>query len=154
VDDAMFLLAGLGVNMRYGAQKLAEAVALRRPATVKVARVIEHKKDLFKKAFEKAAGVIETVGKFKQPLLVKEAASFPDPQTVDTVLSLGFINPENIMTFVSYLPDLEDVQEKLCELLFGVRVGLSNVPQTAVERAVRSTEEVIEGLKILGFQGS
>lgn len=58
------------------------------------------------------------------------------------------------MTFVSHLPDLEDVQQKLCELLFGVRLGLSNVPQAATERAVRSLEEVIEGLKVLGFQGS
>ena len=154
LDDTMFLLAGLGVDLKYGNQKLAEAIALQRPTFIKIARVVEHKADLFSKAMEKAAGVIESIAGLRQPLLLKEAASFPDPQMVDTVLSLGFINPENIMTFVSYLPDLEDVQEKLCELLFGVRLGLTNVPQSAVERAVRSIEEVIEGLKILGFQGS
>jgi hypothetical protein len=154
LDDAMFLLAGLGVDPHYGTQKLAEAIAYKAPAIIKIARVVERKEDLFEKAMDKAAGVIASVAGLQQPLLLKEAASFPDPQMVDTVLSLGFINPENIMTFVSYLPDLEDAQEKLCELLFGVRLGLSNVPQSAVERGVRSIEEVIEGLKILGFQGS
>jgi hypothetical protein len=154
LDDTLFLLAGLGVELEYGTKKLAEAIALKQPSLIKIARVIELKKDLLEKALEKAAGIVESVAGFKQPLLLKEAASFPDPQMVDTVLSLGFINPENIMTFISYLPDIEDVQTKMCELLFAVRLGLSNVPQSALERAVRSTEEVIEGLKILGFQGS
>lgn len=154
VDGAMFLLAGLGVDLEYGMGKLAEAAAFHQPASIKVARVIERKHDLMKNALEKAAGVVDAVAAFKQPILLKEAASFPDPQMVDTVLSLGFINPENIMTFVSYLPDIEDVQTKMCEILFAVRLGLSNVPQSALERSIRSTEEVIEGLKILGFQGS
>jgi hypothetical protein len=154
LDDAIFLLAGLGVEMNYAAEKLAAAVAFSRPEPIKVACLVAPKGDQMKQALEKAAGIVGAIAGFKQPLLLKEAASFPDPQMVDTVLSLGFINPENIMTFVSYLPDIEDVQTKMCELLFAVRCGLSNVPQSALERAVRSTEEVIEGLKILGFQGS
>jgi len=154
LDASLFLLAGLGVDLNYGSQKLAEAVAFHRPVELSVARVIERREDLMRSALEKAAGVVDAVATFKQPILLKEAASFPDPQMVDTVLSLGFINPENIMTFVSYLPDIEDVQTKLCEVLFAVRLGLSNVPQSSLERAIRSTEEVIEGLKVLGFQGS
>lgn len=154
IDSAMFLLAGLGVDPEYGTQKMAEAIAFSRPVAIKIARVIEQKADLMEKALEKAAGVVNAVAGFKQPILIKEAASFPDPQMVDTVLSLGFINPENIMTFVSYLPDIEDVQTKLCELLFSVRLGMTNIPQSALERSIRSMEEVIEGLKILGFQGS
>lgn len=154
LDSAMFLLGGLGADLRTAPAKLAEAIAFGRPARLKIARVIEPRGAVYAEAYEKAASVVNAVAGFKQPILVKEAASFPDPQMVDTVLSLGFINPENIMTFVSYLPDMEDVQEKLCELLFAVRVGLSNVPQSSLERAVRSLEEVIEGLKVLGFQGS
>lgn len=154
LDGSLFLMAGLGVDLDYGAQKLAEAVATQGPVTFSVSRVIERRDALMRTALEKAAGVVDAVATFKQPILLKEAASFPDPQMVDTVLSLGFINPENIMTFVSYLPDIEDVQTKLCEVLFAVRLGLSNVPQSSLERAIRSTEEVIEGLKVLGFQGS
>ena len=84
---------------------------------------------------------------------MKEAALIPDPTAVDTVLSLGFINPENIMTFVSYLPTLEDSQAKMCDLLLAARVGLTDVSSTALERAIRSTEEAVEGLKVLAFQG-
>ncbi len=154
IDGAMFLLAGLGVGMERGVAKLAEAAALGEPSYVTVSRLLSRGEDLLKVASAKLAGVSDAVGAFRQPILLKEAASFPDPQMVDTVLSLGFINPENLMTFVSYLPDIEDVQGKLCETLFAVRVGLSSVSQSALERAIRSTEEVIEGLKVLAFQGS
>lgn len=154
LDDAMFLLSGLGVGHQYGAQKLAEAVALRKEASVKVGRLIEPRSERVKVAQSRAREIVEAMAEFKQPILLKEAASFPDPITVDAVLSLGFINPENIMTFVSYLPDLEDAQTKLCELLFAVRVGLKSIPQSSLERAIRSLEETIEGLKVLGFQGS
>ena len=154
LDDTMFLLAGLGVDLGQAAVKLAEAAAFHKPTHLAVSRTIDRRDDLLSEAMSKAASVVDAVAGFKQPLFLKEAASFPDPQMVDTVLSLGFINPENIMTFVSYLPDIEDVQTKMCELLFAVRLGLSNVPQSALERSVRSTEEVIEGLKVLGFQGA
>jgi len=154
LDDAMFLLSGLGVDQDYGARKLAEAAAFKKEAKVRIGRVIQPLSGHVKEAQARAREVVDRMAEFKQPLLLKEAATFPDPTTVDTVLSLGFINPENIMTFVSYLPDLEDVQTKLCELLFSVRLGLKSIPQSSLERAVRSLEETIEGQKVLGFQGS
>ena len=55
------------------------------------------------------------------------------------------------MTFVGYLPVVEDSQTKLCELLLASRLGMNDVPSSALEKAVRSTEEVLEGLKILAF---
>lgn len=154
LDDAMFLLSGLGVEPGYGAQKLAEAAAFKKEAKVRIGRLIQPLSGHVKEAQARAREIVDSMADFKQPLLLKEAATFPDPTTVDTVLSLGFINPENIMTFVSYLPDLEGVQTKLCELLFSVRLGLKSLPQASLERAVRSLEETIEGLKVLGFQGS
>jgi hypothetical protein len=84
---------------------------------------------------------------------MKEAGVISDPTAVDTVLSLGFINPENVMTFVSFLPTIEESQLKLCDLLLASRVGMG-LSATALERAVRSTEEVIQGLKVLAFQDS
>jgi hypothetical protein len=156
VGDAMFLLAGLGVNQVAGAEKLAQAVQGGASPAVQVGREITLDRDMRKQA---SAWRVETEQlieqlHLRQPHLIKEAASIPDPTTVDTVLSLGFVNPDNLMNYVSYLPDMDDVQSKLCELLFGVRLGVSNVPQSALERAVRSLEEVIEGLKIIAFQGS
>ena len=151
LDGAMFLLAGLGVEQGYGAQKLAEAHLGAAPVQVRIGRYIQPVEVQLEKAKEAAA---ERLADFPvlRKVLLKEAAVIPDPTAVDTVLSLGFINPENIMTFVGYLPVVEDSQTKLCELLLASRLGMNDVPSSALEKAVRSTEEVLEGLKILAFQ--
>ena len=87
--------------------------------------------------------------------LFKEAATIGDPTAVDTVLSLGFLNPENLNTFISYLPVIEDAQAKMCDVLLASRLGtLIDTPEGAIERAVRSTEAVLEGLKALAFQNN
>jgi hypothetical protein len=154
VDRAMFLLAGLGTHQGYGAEKLAMAAYSDGPVAIKTGRALELRDELVKEAQAKASDFLQKFPQIKLPHMLKEAANFPDPSIVDTVLSLGFVNPENILTFVSYLPDIEGVQSKLCELLLAVRLGLQNIPQPSLERAVRSLEEAIEGLKILAFQGS
>ena len=71
--------------------------------------------------------------------------------TVDTILSLGFINPENIRTFVGYLPQIEDVVGKLCELLIASRLGVKDLPVGALEKTIRTMEDVVEGLKTMAF---
>lgn len=150
VDQAMFLLAGLGVDQGYGVAKLAQAMSA--PQLIKTARSITPAALREEQALRQAAKYAQLAPNIRQDLM-KEAAVIPDPTAVDAVLSLGFINPENIMTYVSYLPTFEDAQAKMCELLLGSRLGLSEVPTSALERAVRSTEEAIEGLKSLAFQG-
>jgi len=70
------------------------------------------------------------------------------------VLSLGFITPDNEATYMSYLPQLESVQSKLCELLIAARVGLRQVSPTPVEKCVRALEEVIDGLKVIAFRNN
>ena len=151
LDQAMFLLAGLGVEQGYGVTKLAHS--LNGPEHVRTGRRITTADEQEKWAAARAQEYVSMVPRLKRDL-TKEAAVIPDPTAVDTVLSLGFINPENVMTYVSYLPTVEDAQAKMCELLLASRVGLSDIPSSALERAVRSTEEVIEGLKILAFQGN
>lgn len=149
LDDAMFLLAALGVHQGYGVQKLAQA--LNEPVRVVTKRHIKLASEQDAYAQRRAAELHALVPHLRRDLM-KEAAVIPDPTAVDTVLSLGFINPENIMTFVSYLPAIDDSQAKMCDLLLASRVGVSDVSSSALERAIRSTEEVIEGLKVLAFQ--
>jgi len=151
MDGAMFLLAGLGVDQKYGIRKLGQAYAQREPVLVKVGRAIRLAKDEEKAAWEKAASR-QVLGLRKY--LFKEAAVIPDPTAVDVVLSLGFINPENVMSFISALPAIESAQSRMCELLIASRLGLQEIPTSALEKSIRSTEEVLEGLKILGFQGA
>jgi hypothetical protein len=150
LDDAMFLLAGLGVKQDYGVKKLGQALAQREPIQVRIGRVL-HPASESKLAAIHAASELKLVN-LRQDL-TKEALFIPDPIAVDTVLSLGFINPENLMTFISYLPVLEESQTRMCELLLATRLGLEAVSESALEKAVRATEEVLEGLKVLAFQG-
>jgi hypothetical protein len=81
--------------------------------------------------------------------LVKEAAVLDDALTADKILGLGFLNAENVATFVDMLPALNATSSKLAELLFAVRIGLKEVPEVAVERMLVALEDVIQGLKAL-----
>lgn len=81
--------------------------------------------------------------------LTKEAAALSGSDTVDSVLSLNFINPENIQGYIDCLPDYEKAVRKLAELLIGVRLGLSDVPESAVSSALQGLERAIIGLKKL-----
>lgn len=151
IDEAMFLMAGLGIEQGYGTTKLAHSTNGTHPARLRIGRFIKTASEQESEAHERARTLLSIIPNFRQDLL-KEAAAIPDPTAVDAVLSLGFINPENLMTFVSYLPTIDDAQAKMCELLLSARVGLKNIPASALERSVRATEETIEGLRIIAFQ--
>lgn len=155
LDDTLFLLAGLGADLDYAQEKLGQAAAWSAPVNVRVGRYIKTAGDIVEESREKAAS---NVAVFAQVLpllrkdLVKEAAVIPNPVAVDTVLSLGFLNPENLGTFIGYLPTIDEAQSKMCELLLAARLGLEQVPVGALEKAVKATEEALEGLKVLAFQ--
>ncbi len=42
----------------------------------------------------------------------------------------------------------------MCELLLGARLGARDLPVGSLEKAIRSTEEVIKGLKVMAFAQS
>lgn len=153
LDESLFLLAGLGVDLEYGISKLGEALTVSMPVDIRVGREITPIEEQIKESQKTAAAHLSSFpAALARRNLVKEAAVIPDPVAVDTVLSLGFINPENVSTFVSYLPTLDEAQKKMCEMLIASRLGLRDVPVSALEKSIRSVEEVIEGLKILAFQ--
>lgn len=81
--------------------------------------------------------------------LAKEASMLDDALTADKILGLGFINAENVATFVDMLPSLESTASNLAELLAAVRTGMPEVSEVAVERMLVALEDVIHGLKSL-----
>ena len=153
LDDTLFLLAGMGTNLNYASEKLAQSLATSSPVQVRVGRIIKTAEERRSEASLTALSKIAHVPNLRRSL-IKEAAFIQDPTAVDTVLSVGFINPENIMTFVSYLPQLDQTQGRLCELLVAARMGMSDVPTSPLEKSIKSLEEVIDGLKVLAFQKS
>ena len=72
-----------------------------------------------------------------------------DTASVDAVLALNFLNPENVDTFVEFLPQLEDASTKLAGVVLAAQVGLQSIPKTAAVRALFALEDVITGLKSL-----
>ena len=81
--------------------------------------------------------------------LIKEADSLGDPSSVDAILSLGFLNIDNVSRFVAFLPDIEKVQSKVGTLLLAARLGLTELPQDHLSRVFFALEQSIAGLKRL-----
>jgi hypothetical protein len=153
LDDAMFLLAGLGVPLAEGTKKLGAAAARSAPVAIAAVRHLEPAAEAVDAACARAAAKLAAfpVVRPRAPL-VKEAAVLPDPMAVDTVLSLGFLNAENLALFLEGLPTIDAAQGRMCELLLAARLGLRDVPPAALEKAVRATEQVLEGLHVLAFE--
>ena len=69
--------------------------------------------------------------------------------TVDNVLSLGFIRPENTKTYVDSLGDLEDTVAKLASLVLASQLGYSEIPTEDAINAMEGMERVVKGLRKL-----
>lgn len=147
-DQAVYDLAILGVTPRFAKEKLAEARTLSRWVPISGTRPVTLASEVYYKAKTAAAERLKRYPQVKS-LLLKEAAALDDPLSVDKVLSIGFLNPENIGTFIAYLPEFEDTLKKLSELLVAARLGLTSVDAGALERVVKHLDRVIGGLREL-----
>lgn len=150
-DAALFTLGAAGVDLKHATEKLAEAQHWNHSREVQATRHIITARQMQEGALKFAAKSLSNVPDLRKDL-TKEAAVLPDPTTVDAVLSLGFINPENMSSFIAYLPKLDAAQKKMCELLLASRLGAKDIPSSALEKSIRATEEVIQGLKVIAFQ--
>ncbi len=81
--------------------------------------------------------------------LTKIASLFEDMTTVDAVLSLNFINNDNIAKFTSALPQFEKVREELLRLLITSRLGNIELSENTLKQAIDVMDKVIKGLHTL-----
>ena len=81
--------------------------------------------------------------------LIKEAAFLGDSETIDSVLSLNFINMENLKTFIGFVPKLKEASSKTAQLLIAARLGFGSVPEEAAKKAMDNLERVIFNLESL-----
>lgn len=82
-------------------------------------------------------------------ILIKVAAEMEDASTVDKILSLGFLTPDNLAKFISYRPIFEKVIDYLAELTLASRIGMRDVSESACVIAMSKLREVYEGLRRL-----
>jgi len=148
-DDAVFLACALGMDQGYALRKLAQA-GQQGESLVWGCRPIRTVSD----RYSEAEGLAKEATKGMPPkyMLLKEAAGLNDANTVDKVLALGFLTPENVTTFVDYVPDIEEAIQHLAHLLIAVRVGLPDVPEQSVKSALERLNEVCESLKKLMYR--
>ena len=144
-DDAYLILGCLGDTASGAAEKIATALSGKDVEFVANQSLI---KDVEKSELPDN-NYMRKIAEEIRVDLVKEASALSGADTVDSVLSLNFITPENVQGYVDALPDLEGAVSRLAELLMGVRLGLSDVPENAVVSALRGTERAIHGLKKL-----
>jgi hypothetical protein len=84
---------------------------------------------------------------------VKCAAVLEDATAVDTILSLAFVNGENIARFAAAKPMLEEVSSVLAKLLLAARLGADDIPEESARAALGHLQKVIDGLGKLKERG-
>jgi len=147
--DAEFLGVAMGLSPPFCKQALAKAAKGELMSFEHLKQVVP----LREKMAAARNSVLKDLTELDRPIrnyfLAKEASLLDDALTADKILGLGFLNAENVATFVDMLPNLEATSSKLAEMLIAVRLGMKDVPEQAVERMLTAIEDVIQGLKAL-----
>lgn len=147
-DDALLVMGVLGDTPHGAMSKLSEAERTGEAVFVASRRIL---KPII---VEEVATEETKIASVIRMDLVKEAAVLNNSETVDSVLSLNFITPENVQGYLDALPIFEESASKLAELLVGVRLGLSDIPEPAVSSSLSGMERAITGLKKLQIRAS
>jgi len=99
---------------------------------------------------EKKASHIEILKKISSLLrkdLIKEASALNDPDAVDVVLSLNFINENSLAGFIDNIGEMRRILSELSKMLIASRLGLSDLDESAIKKSMEGLDEVIRGLE-------
>ena len=143
-EEATFILASkdcpldkIASALRIAGSNLGEtAIYGLNPVMFKVAET----KDNLKEARQEIASKIKCN-------LFKEASSIADGQIVDSVLSLNFINESNIGKFINFIPLLKQSAGALARLVLASRLGVEELSNNDVTKAMQSLTNVIKSLE-------
>lgn len=137
----VLMLLALGDSPEGALAKTAAIACGKKPVRVVSKRRVKKEAVLEKKASLDVSAV--------RTSLIKEAALLAAPDTIEAVLSLSFVTPENATKYVEFIPTFEDALSKLAETLLGARIGVPDVPEGALASAMGGLERAIQGLKKL-----
>lgn len=148
---ALVILSELGLDDELAKEKLATAdkkgiASLSSMAVITPSEATKVAADL---------GVDVTSAVLPLDQAIKLANEMPsDSESVDAVLSLGFVSPESISAYVEVLPEYEAAVNKLAELLIGARLGTPGVKEGAIRSAMKSLDKVVSQLRMLQMESS
>lgn len=161
-DEAEFALCALGLTGTQ-AQGVLKTASAKSSVVVPRTRAVVPEGVAGMQAMTKAASAVMRVPDLRVDLL-KELAVLTSPgrgslekvasvslgkESADTILSLGFVTPENASLYVNYLPQLEKVSSQLAELLVASRLGMDDVRESAAKNAMTQVNAVVRGLQTL-----
>lgn len=81
--------------------------------------------------------------------LVKTALESGHPETLDSVLSLQFITPQNMRYFIDNIEDFDEAASRIAALLIAVRLGMPHIPEQPVRDALEGLSRIVNKLRIL-----
>jgi hypothetical protein len=96
-----------------------------------------------------SAGALEKHASSIRTDLIKEASYMQDAQTVDSLLSLNFVSPDNIAKFISKLGMFKSCISHLCSCLIASRLGMQDIPEQACSSAITKLIDVVRGLELI-----
>jgi hypothetical protein len=156
--DGVFWLAAAGMPQNLSSACLEKAASTGKAVRMFGLQPISTRRELEDDAIKEAAlDMIDTQIPQRVNLLReisaitfdKRASALVDTASVDAILALNFLNPENVDTFIEFLPQLEEASTKLASVVLAAQIGLQSIPKTAAVRAMFALEDVINGLKSL-----
>lgn len=156
--DGVFWMAAAGIPQNLGSALLEKAAATGEAVRLFGLQPLSTREEYVEEAKKEAMAAMADVEiptrvnllkEIAAVTFTKEAAALVDTSSVDAVLALNFLNPENVETFVEHLPQLEHASTKLANIVLASQLGLQSIPKTAAVRAMFALEDVISGLKSL-----
>lgn len=156
--DGVFWMAAAGIPQNLGSALLEKAAATGEAVRLFGLQPLSTREEYVEEAKKEAMAAMADVEiptrvnllkEIAAVTFTKEAAALVDTSSVDAVLALNFLNPENVETFVEHLPQLEHASTKLANIVLASQLGLQSISKTAAVRAMFALEDVISGLKSL-----
>lgn len=145
--QAQFLLASMGASVEKVAAIIKKAERSRSTIVHNLSRPLT-KQEKIANAVPRAKQLMKIARGLKVNL-IKEASFVENSQTVDTLLSLNFVNPENVSKFVGKLPQLKSAISSLASLMIASRLGMKEIPEQAASTAMYRLIDVVNGLEAL-----
>lgn len=148
-DDAIFALVASGANLDdvNGILKQAYEKGECRIYNLKPPASIEHDKAMRKEASAHLEEIVSDIRRFVTDSFVKVAALIPEEEDADAVLSLNFMNQDNLEFFKKALPKLDIAESVLASLIMSIRLGQKNVPERLVKDCMTNLSDIIDKLK-------
>lgn len=137
-----------------GAPQVKIAKAIKQASAIGSSEIHNLKKTMLSQekvasAMPLAKELSETVERRFKADLIKVAGYMENTQTIDAMLSLNFVTPDNISKYVSKIPQFKGAISSLCGCLLASRLGMKEIPEQSASSALVRLLEVVDGLERL-----